>query len=783
MDDTPERSGDRPEDHAMDALPAPLSSWRPAKSAPGGGPPQNWEESALDSGEPTAARPITVGLVWRAVRRHWWRIALLWIVVTAGLETLVHYRVKPSYEATAWVKVEPTSRSLLTEKNASTSDFGPYLKTQVLLISSPDVLKAALLDPGVAALPSIAGSLDPEVDLRARLDVNIQRDTHIIWVRMSSRNPTEGPTVVNAVVDAYLKAARGWSDEEMASQLERLGELRKKFRNEVERLEQELERLSREEGSVKELIDNKNLATLDEFRAMREQRTRVQMDLYTAESQLDYLQKSLARQKALVQASRPQVGAADLDARVEQVFRRQPEAAALIDQLGELKQRIGRAERLARTPANDPAVRALRQEHRRIEEEYQRLWKELYPSLRNLAQQAPSEDQALSKDLENELRQWELEVNRLRNEDELLGKRLETLEVESQRTGDRALRIKFLVDNRAHNQEMLEKVEAHISQIEFERYSNSSITVIARARPVGQMMGSNRLKLMAAAPVGALGLLLGLFTLLELRAARVSDPDDLPTRVHLGVLGVVPPLPALTGSRGLRRRGDDRRRVEEFVQSLDHLRVALCAGAADGEPNRSILITSAIGGEGKTTLAAQLAGRCANAGLLTLLVDADLRRPSLGDLLEVPEGPGLADVLAGEAAPEQAMVVIGNAGGFHLLPAGATGRDPSRLLHGEPLGHLIARLRSTFDIVIVDAPPVLAVPDALLLGRWTDGAVLAVRHDTSRFPLVERAHRRLASVGIPVLGAVVNGCRTLDNSYGAYHYNPYAYSSTEREEG
>ena len=184
-----------------------------------------------------------------------------------------------------------------------------------------------------------------------------------------------------------------------------------------------------------------------------------------------------------------------------------------------------------------------------------------------------------------------------------------------------------------------------------------------------------------------------------------------------------------------------------------------------------MLITSACGSEGKTTLAAQLAGRCANAGLSTLLVDADLRRPRLAELLEVPDGPGLADVLAGTAEPEASMVVIGSAGGFHLLPAGTPGHDPSRLLQGERLGQLMGRLRATFDVVLVDAPPVLAVPDALLIGRWTDGAVLAVRHDASRFPLVERAHRRLAAIGIAVLGAVVNGVRSPDAAYSSYSYS------------
>ena len=78
--------------------------------------------------------------------------------------------------------------------------------------------------------------------------------------------------------------------------------------------------------------------------------------------------------------------------------------------------------------------------------------------------------------------------------------------------------------------------------------------------------------------------------------------------------------------------------------------------------------------------------------------------------------------------------------------------------------------------MIVDAPPVLPVPDALTIGRWTDGAILAVRYDLSRFPLVEKANRRLASVGVPVIGAVVNGVKVAEATYGSY-YPSYAYSN------
>ncbi len=126
---------------------------------------------------------------------------------------------------------------------------------------------------------------------------------------------------------------------------------------------------------------------------------------------------------------------------------------------------------------------------------------------------------------------------------------------------------------------------------------------------------------------------------------------------------------------------------------------------------------------------------------------------------------------------EDVVMVVGDAGGFHLLPAGTPRVDPSRLLEGDRLGKLIAQARESFDMIIVDAPPVLPVPDALTIGRWTDGAVLAVlQADTSRFPLVERANQRLARVGVPVIGAVVNGVRSMETSYGGYY--AYGYGTT-----
>ena len=124
---------------------------------------------------------------------------------------------------------------------------------------------------------------------------------------------------------------------------------------------------------------------------------------------------------------------------------------------------------------------------------------------------------------------------------------------------------------------------------------------------------------MALAPIVTLAGVLSLFVLLEARSERVADPDELPGRVHVQVLSVVPPLPTVrpvTACSRAERNSGSSVELDEFVRSLDHLRVALCARPDPwGRDRHCVMITSACGSEGKTTLAAQLAERCVNAGL------------------------------------------------------------------------------------------------------------------------------------------------------------------------
>ena len=197
--------------------------------------------------------------------------------------------------------------------------------------------------------------------------------------------------------------------------------------------------------------------------------------------------------------------------------------------------------------------------------------------------------------------------------------------------------------NRYYN--MFDQVNRKLEQLKFnQNQAGISIEKIDPAVTPRATFNNKRQKYMVLLPVAVLFAVLGLFLLLEVRSERVGDPDLLSSRVQSEVYAL-PPLPTTRTTRKLSGPVIDDQ-IDRFIQRLDHLRFAVC-GDQGGDLGRCVLVTSAVGGEGKTTLAAQLAARCGNAGISTLLIDADLRRAALCRLLDVAEGPGLSNVLEG----------------------------------------------------------------------------------------------------------------------------------------
>ena len=180
------------------------------------------------------------------------------------------------------------------------------------------------------------------------------------------------------------------------------------------------------------------------------------------------------------------------------------------------------------------------------------------------------------------------------------------------------------------------------------------------------------------------------------------------------------------------------------------------------------MVTSAMGGEGKTSLSCHLATSLARSGRKTILVDTDLRRPSLHHLFSQPLGPGISEVLRGEVALEDAIVAT-EVPELELLAAGECDDVTMRSLAQGGVAPLFERLKATYDCVIIDTAPVLPVTDTLLIAPYTDGVLLSVLNDVSRLPKLSEAHDRLTAIGVKVLGSVFIGERV--NGYGKdYRY-------------
>lgn len=754
-------------DYQRSAVPARLSSQRIAPNSP-----QRFEGSASEAGPST----LSVKAVLRAARRYWWLILALWTVGSAGVGAGVYLKVKPVYRATSWLKVEPTEIDLYDMRRSGNE---PYMQTHVTLIKSNNVLETATKDPKVAALPRIKGSPDPIKELERSIGVGIQPGTYIIEVAMVSQSPDEAAKVVNAVVDAFLAANSDWATGATKNQIDKLSGYKHDLELKIKSKEEEIrtkigqgnteqltlvDPLDPEASTSSKIAEQKADWTVDAYRQMLKQLSDTKMELLLAESSLNNAQ-NLAQE--VKQFEGPAVASRANTTQVEARIKADPEVISL-------QRKVNEARNLAKKihddtrGQGDPAEDRARKKAMTLNQDLQDLREQKRAQFQEMAQGVPGENAP------------EVEVNRLGSLVRTLRNRKATLEDEvsrlkiknTKKQGDE-LDVRFCQEERSELKSMEGIIHRKLESMLFESTSEERIKRITEARAEGTPVADKRMQYMAMAPVGILGAVLGLVILLEIRSGRVGDTEILASRVRHEVFSIAP-LPS--PRQGIGTDGKAEQRLARFVQSLDHLRVALCEGGTQGE-GRCVMITSASGGEGKTTLSAHLAARCANAGTATLLIDADLRRASLGRLLDVPPGLGLGDVLAGEADLDASLLTV-QAGGFHFLSAGTPGIDPTRVLKSTRLAELIGQLRQMYDLIIIDTPPVLPVADALIMGRWADGAVMAARYDASRLPMVERANRQIIAAGIPVLGVVVNGVKGADQAYGNYSYG-YGYPGRE----
>jgi capsular exopolysaccharide synthesis family protein len=221
-----------------------------------------------------------------------------------------------------------------------------------------------------------------------------------------------------------------------------------------------------------------------------------------------------------------------------------------------------------------------------------------------------------------------------------------------------------------------------------------------------------------------------------------------------------------------------------IAERYRRLRLKLDQPGPDGAPRQIVLVTSAVPEEGKTTTTANLALAFAeDHDRSTLLIDADLRRPSVSRYLTPPTKLGLADVLSGDVSLEHALVEIKSAH-LSILPAGTPTSNPLQLLQSDFLGGIFAELRRRFDRIVIDTPPTVPFTDAAVLSAVSDGCLLVIRAGKTTGTLINRARASLAHSTL--LGVVLNDVAFTPVDRYYYHYddyNPRRYAESDSAKG
>lgn len=271
----------------------------------------------------------------------------------------------------------------------------------------------------------------------------------------------------------------------------------------------------------------------------------------------------------------------------------------------------------------------------------------------------------------------------------------------------------------------------------------------------------------------------GLTLLLETLNNTFKSTDEVESRLNIPVLGILPLM------KGNQERGDLARmftsdKDKSFSESIRTIRTGVVLSGID-HPHKVMVVTSSIPGEGKSTVSANLAFALGQMEKV-LLIDADLRRPTLARSFEFPVGtPGLANLIAGTAKLDECIKQVD---GLDMMSAGTVPPNPLELLSSPRFAKVLEVLKSKYERIIIDSPPTQAVSDAIVLSTFANSLIYVVRSDSTHIPLVEKGVGQLLQNNAPVKGIVLNQvdikkAKKYGYSYGGY-YDYYGYSNAQK---
>ncbi len=687
---------------------------------------------------------------WQAVLRHKIAIAAI-VAVSIAFGVIVTLLMTPYYTSTSTIEISREQdkitnvQSVVAPEGASQNL--EFYQTQYSLLESRSLAERVARAQNLASKDNFFEIFDVDPDNSGLLaeKSNVlsaaQRQERLtLAANLLEENITISPIRGSSLIDINFQSpspalssqiANAWVDEFVASSLDRrynsTADARKFL---VERLADLKQRLEDSERNLSAYADNKEIITLSSQRTS-DGKTVAQKTL--ASANLEALNNELAR--------------------------------AISDRIAaesEANQRTGNKTSLSNTALNN-----LREERAKVQAEYAKLMVQFepeYPTAKGLESQIAALDKSIIAEEARSRTGTSARYQEALNREKQL--RAQVTRLKNQFSSERRDSIQYNVFQREvdTNRGLYNAILQRHGEIGVAGIGANNISIVDRAQPARGPSSPNLLLNIILAILFGLGLAAAYVFVMEQIDQSVKDTSDLKSKLGIAPLGSIPDLEKEDILLSL----SDKKSVawEAYLS----IRTSLSFLTDHGVP-KSFLLTSTRPNEGKSTSAFALAAVLASTKKRILLIDGDMRNPSLHQMLGAKNEMGLSNYLSGDDKLEQ-IIQQDNAYGFHAMSAGPIPPNAAELLSSTRMRELVERLGKDYDTVIIDAPPVLGLADIPLLADSVEGVIYTIEAGGVKLRSIESAIQRVRSSHAHIFGGIVTKVPAQHSGYGyAYQYS------------
>jgi len=703
------------------------------------------------------------------LRKHQWLI-LSFMLAVVTVTTIATFRMQSIYVATTRIEIDRENANILPFQSDSYDymiDLDNYIETQSRILTSETLALHTIRDSGLWAPAEFSSANGPSEAIAVGSLANQKRPpelgeflgnlsakrvptTRLMDVSFESTDPQLAARIVNAHIAAYIEQNFRGKYEATTRASTWLTDQLTELKIKVQRAEDA--RIAYERQNQIWTLDDKQNITSQRLSDINRQLTEAQSERTRKESLYEFAKSGNLDALPQIQSN----------AALADLMKKQSDASSAY------------ADALSQYGPN-------------------------FPKVQRLQAQLKDFDQSIEKEKKNILDALESNYKEARQRESLLTQALDQRKAESNQMSEKLVEYNILKREAEANKTLYDGLMTKLKETAISQgLRSSNIRVVDPAMiPSTPSRPAKTRNVVLAFLIGLVGGI-GLALMREYLDNTVKTPDDIERLTRLPSLAVVPQFVDSNGDakkRGLLKSfgaNGHEKRIELVAQNLPKsqmseafraLRTSILLSQAD-HPPQVILVTSALPREGKTTAAANLAVTLAQLGDSTVLVDADLRKPGIGRLLNLGDGKhaGLSSHLAGVSSLDLVTVPHPAIPNLAAIPTGPLPPNPADLLSSHKLADAIAELRTKYKFIVIDSPPVMAATDAVILSVLADGVLLVVRSGETAKEAFTRTRDLLNSVKSHILGVVLNAVDSNSpDYYYSYRYYPYSYGYGPQE--